>query len=643
LDVGLARRIFCRALPTFGCLALLACQSGWSTASPSNSGHASSKPGYLGIIPIAALKRDPSAVFDQVSQLRRLPQLRKTPVLFQDDAEFLQSHRRAETKGEQQQDPTRKDRTEGRIILETFSTQPFGQNIKAGDEWDIFDSEVAGFYESEDEVIVMRRSKAEFRLPSRETVDQSAWILAHEAMHALQFQHFPHLKKTFDTLELRDQLLAAQAVIEGDAMVAMTLYVASHSWLPIRRALVEHELAGDATAREDYEKARGSKRDLDDAPKSMTEQVLFPYRDGFRLMSALYRAGGPELSDRVYAALPLSTEQVLHPEKYVAGERPLVIPIPDLPTNWQRLATGSLGELRLRAALLECTDPALANLAASGWGGDSFLIAGQARHRRLLWSTAWDTQEDAQQFESALQSLAQCWQERDRHLNKRRQFKAGYSIQRAENEVAIVYGQGNPETQEVLPALLGRTQPAEEPQRPLPISQLPALPNLPAKQLPYLRGESYVLERADLKVPAVWGLSIGIGDDAVAFRRTTDPLYLVVAISHWQFNRHSLRQLYKEFASRIGGEVTIRQQPDPIQEVQTRLGVGYEANWHGSWDQTSIGATVIVVPICNNQGSIVLAAAWDGADSRATAQQWLEQIERRGKGKPPICSLLELK
>src|ERR1035438_5397005 len=64
------------------------------------------------------------------------------------------------------------------------------------------------------------------------------------------------------------------------------------------------------------------------APPYVRRQWLFPYVDGFRLVASVYRAGGFPLVNRMFARPPISTEQVLWPAAYIAGELPIRIEPP---------------------------------------------------------------------------------------------------------------------------------------------------------------------------------------------------------------------------------------------------------------------------------------------------------------------------
>ena len=63
--------------------------------------------------------------------------------------------------------------------------------------------------------------------------------------------------------------------------------------------------------------------------------LLFPYEDGMRFVADIYRAGGLELVNRMYEQPPVSTEQILHPNKYLEGELPTPVNVPSAPDGFR--------------------------------------------------------------------------------------------------------------------------------------------------------------------------------------------------------------------------------------------------------------------------------------------------------------------
>jgi hypothetical protein len=121
--------------------------------------------------------------------------------------------------------------------------------------------------------------------------------------------------------------------------------------------------------------------------------------------------GGWGEVDRLYGArAPISTEQILHPEKWLAGEGFARIEWPAFDerfANWRLLYENTLGERQWQAVFRAQDLPTLAKSAADGWNGDRFAVF---RHRQrddllLLMVTVWDSPAEATEFAEAYRRL----------------------------------------------------------------------------------------------------------------------------------------------------------------------------------------------------------------------------------------------
>ena len=79
----------------------------------------------------------------------------------------------------------------------------------------------------------------------------------------------------------------------------------------------------------------------------------------------------------VYSNLPQSTEQIIHPEKYLEQDEPQDVTLPDLETalggTWSQLDTDVFGELYMRLYLEAFINTDQATIAAEGWDGDRYV------------------------------------------------------------------------------------------------------------------------------------------------------------------------------------------------------------------------------------------------------------------------------
>ena len=217
-------------------------------------------------------------------------------------------------------------------------------------------------------------------------------VMAHELTHALQDQHF-NLKR-FEKWPKGDSdaELAAHALIEGDATLAMTFYMAKN---PLIALAFIRSLGAQEAASEQFKQA----------PRALRESLLFPYEEGSAWATQLYNRGGWEMVSNAFTKLPQSSEQVLHAEKYFSYEAPQKLALPDFKTvlgpTWKRIDYDVNGEWGCYLVLDEFLNNAMESKRASaGWGGDRFVIyeTGNPDEVFLAQLTAWDTPLDAREF-----------------------------------------------------------------------------------------------------------------------------------------------------------------------------------------------------------------------------------------------------
>ncbi|HZH32154.1 MAG TPA: hypothetical protein VEY11_15420 [Pyrinomonadaceae bacterium] len=227
-------------------------------------------------------------------------------------------------------------------------------------------------------------------------------LIAHEYVHALQDQHFDLLQLLAARPYNFDRAEAAFAVVEGDAMnVQRRREQTDAVWS--RRTLEEIGRGEDARFG-DYRREVGAL-----FPPLLTETFIFRYRDGTRFVEAVRRKTGARGVNELFRRPPASSEQVLHPEKYFAGEQPREALLDEArfaANGWQAAVSTPLGELGVRGLLLKSLTAAEATRAAAGWGGDrAYLFERDASMPLFVWKTRWDKREDAAEFFRAYNTL----------------------------------------------------------------------------------------------------------------------------------------------------------------------------------------------------------------------------------------------
>jgi hypothetical protein len=256
--------------------------------------------------------------------------------------------------------------------------------------------QVAGYYDPK---------TRQFHLADWIDLDGQKPIMAHELTHALQDQHFNLRRFEHWPKGDSDAELAAHALIEGDATLAMALYVANN---PLRALLFLKSLGTTGM----------SSAELEKAPRALRETLLFPYQQGTDWATSLYKQNGWDRVSKAFTDLPQSTEQILHPDKYFAHEAPVKLTLADITTLlnagrvqkaevrdqrsefWRRLDYDVQGEWGLYLLLDEfLKSPAESRRAAAGWGGDRYEVYEGPKGQVLIASLSiWDTDHDAREF-----------------------------------------------------------------------------------------------------------------------------------------------------------------------------------------------------------------------------------------------------
>jgi len=390
----------------------------------------------------ALARRIVDEVTDEVQALRGLEFKRSVPVRVIDDAGA--KHKLLER--------LRRFGYEERLRVQQAGYALLGLIPRASDLLELLlvalEEQAGGFYDPEDGI---------FYLLSDMPPQAASMLVVHELTHALEDQHYDLDARLEPDLDNEDRLFATGAVHEGSATLVMMAFSA--------RSLRSGALApADFHAMAETEAARGVV--FGKLPPVLQRQILGPYVLGVHFLARGelfdWAEGLPqERLAQVFLEGPVSSEQILHPERYWddrdaprlvtlggAGER--------LGKRWQRVGEGCLGELTLgvlvgaptpsleQVAAMQVTAAAWTNDAAAGWGGDRWELWSRSDGRQvLLLSTVWDTVVDAEQFAAAL--------------------PGNLAHERRGDRVAIVAGKAGSRTPALLRAMLGPHGPAEPP------------------------------------------------------------------------------------------------------------------------------------------------------------------------------------
>lgn len=283
-----------------------------------------------------------------------------------------------------------------RVPVYVYTPEELEQEVKGWGDGFVPDN-ILGFYKWS--------TKAFYLVPEAAGNKRAYGLRIHEAVHALQDQHYD-LAKLHAIPETTDADWALLALIEGEAVQVMV------------DALIETQphVAFISKAR---------------APEGSTDpgayRNVYVYAHGTQFVEALKQVDGYKAVDAAFKDLPVSTEQILHPEKYTAGKREM----PDaisldmgalkgaLP-GWTLGKPDRLGEFEMRMFFVQQEETVLqAEEIAAGWGGDVQIIATREDEQITVWVTSWDTDEDADEFLTALRHVPRLRSLQRREDNRR--------------------------------------------------------------------------------------------------------------------------------------------------------------------------------------------------------------------------------
>lgn len=256
--------------------------------------------------------------------------------------------------------------------------------------------QIGGFYNSvtkEMNTLLLNGGEPGDELPLLEQI-----IYAHEFTHALQDQHFDLTELDLLTADKPDQAQAVLALIEGDASLVMNLYMQALSARNPLGTTMQLLAQGFST---------NTLFLPPDLPDIITAELLSSYTDGAAFVGAIMADGGLEAVNAAFEPdnLPQSTEQILHPQKYLDGEGPMTVMLnaPDLDPAWETIWDTTFGEFYLREYLRTQVPRRQAVTVAAGWGGDHYQIYHNTETDQLAWlmHIEWDSAKDADEFTDA--------------------------------------------------------------------------------------------------------------------------------------------------------------------------------------------------------------------------------------------------
>ena len=205
-----------------------------------------------------------------------------------------------------------------------------------------------------------------------------AATVVHELTHAIDDQHFD-----LDSIEVQagdaDLAFALSALAEGSATTVESDYVDS---LPAEQVVLLRQEQADFA----------SQMRLPISPPSVTEISQDAYSLGETFVARLIHGGGMAALDAAFRDPPMSTEQVLHPDRFASRDSVTYVLTP--PYEGTEITNGTIGEQTLIELLSADLDPATARAAAQGWGGDHYVLYSTGSETCARMDFALDSNDD---------------------------------------------------------------------------------------------------------------------------------------------------------------------------------------------------------------------------------------------------------
>ncbi len=246
---------------------------------------------------------------------------------------------------------------------------------------ELYTEQVAGYYDPDSAML--------FGVDGVDPL-QLKLVLAHEMVHALQGQYLP-LDSILRDVRSNDRLAAAQAVLEGQATLVSIEMMAPGSnvtgtaefWDQYREQVSSQQSAMPVFAR---------------APLVLRRTLIFPYLDGAEFMG--WWATTPHRDSMPWGPrMPVSTEQVLHPDRYQRRDDPIELRFTSGP---EPVYEDLLGELEARVLEAELTGGSAESEVPLGWGGDRYRLYRTSGGQALVWFAVWDAPRHADRFASRI-------------------------------------------------------------------------------------------------------------------------------------------------------------------------------------------------------------------------------------------------
>jgi hypothetical protein len=232
--------------------------------------------------------------------------------------------------------------------------------------------------------------------------------LVHELAHALADQNFNIEKYLNKDPADSEESLARQTVVEGQASWLTLEYAARQAGRTLKDADTARELFRQEADPDDPQYPVFSK-----APLYLRATMLFPYEEGQNFQQAVFLRDGQTAFGKLFRKPPVSTSQVLHPDRYFAAISSVLPVLPKPIADMKAEIQGVFGEEDVQVLLRQYTTVAIARGLAPGMTGGQYRIDqdrkkvkdAKDQHTSLVFATEWDSEDSAVAFLNAYEHV----------------------------------------------------------------------------------------------------------------------------------------------------------------------------------------------------------------------------------------------
>lgn len=244
---------------------------------------------------------------------------------------------------------------------------------------ELYTEQVAGYYDPDSAML--------FGVTGADPI-QLRVVVAHEMVHALQGERMP-LDSILSDKSNNDRLAAAQSILEGQATLGGMKALFPPNLDPTR----DPEFWSEYSAQ-----IRGGQASMPvfaRAPLVVREALIFPYLVGAEFMH--WWETSPFHDSVPYGPrMPVSTEQVLYPDRYAKRDVPVSL---SYPAGTGVLYEDVLGESEIQVLIARLQGAnEVRGRSPIGWGGDRYRVSQTPAGPALVWHVVWDDKRSGEDF-----------------------------------------------------------------------------------------------------------------------------------------------------------------------------------------------------------------------------------------------------